>query len=227
MPIYGKRKLSNYYRKRKRIPVVRVLRRTNRNKIAGLGNPALLKDRQRIKFIYASWISFVPTAGTLGLQVNSCNGLFDPDVSGSGHQPRGFDQIMALYNHYVVNYATIELFILNQTANPGFITVLVDGSPVAKTSSDDLLEAQYQRTVGVSNEKPQRLLLKCAVSKYLGYKTNAIDDVIKGTAAANPGEQVYFHTYCYDKAGNAMDMKVQYRITYHAMLLEPKQPASS
>jgi hypothetical protein len=52
----------------------------------------------------------IPTTYTV-----SCNNLYDPNVTGTGHQPMGFDQLMPLYDHYVgiatkltVTYTSID-----------------------------------------------------------------------------------------------------------------------
>jgi hypothetical protein len=33
--------------------------------------------------------------------------VYDPDYTGTGHQPYGFDQHSRLYNHYIVDTAII------------------------------------------------------------------------------------------------------------------------
>ena len=37
------------------------------------------------------------------------NSVYDPDYSGAGHQPQGFDEYSALYNSYRVNYVDVEI----------------------------------------------------------------------------------------------------------------------
>ncbi len=44
-----------------------------------------------------------------GQNVYSLNGLFDPNIAGGGHQPLGFDQVMAIYSEYKVIGCKVEL----------------------------------------------------------------------------------------------------------------------
>ncbi len=39
----------------------------------------------------------------------SLNSLYDPDITGVGHQPYGFDQVAALYSNYLVTAVDIQI----------------------------------------------------------------------------------------------------------------------
>jgi len=74
--------------------------------------------------------NFTLNPGVLGSSVNvfSMNGLFDPNISGTGHQPMFFDNYMAIYGQYRVNRAYItfiacDTHIVNQiqTASGGTV----------------------------------------------------------------------------------------------------------
>lgn len=67
---------------------------------------------------YADTFNLVSTTGAYAQYLFSANGLYDPNVSGVGHQPRAFDQLMAIYNHYTVvaSRITVTLMpVLDQT----------------------------------------------------------------------------------------------------------------
>lgn len=63
------------------------------------------------RFRYAQTISLATgTAGVLGTQqIFRLNNLFDPDYTGSGHQPYGLDQVGPLYGKYQVNSVKVTL----------------------------------------------------------------------------------------------------------------------
>lgn len=61
---------------------------------------------------------FVATGGLFGAeQVFRLNSLVDPDLTGAGHQPYGFDSLAFLYNRYKVNAVHIQMVISNPNAD--------------------------------------------------------------------------------------------------------------
>jgi hypothetical protein len=69
--------------------------------------PATKRISNLTYYDYAQQIS--AAAGFCASRFFIANGLFDPDISGSGHQPMGFDQMMLLYTTYTVVRATITV----------------------------------------------------------------------------------------------------------------------
>lgn len=51
---------------------------------------------------YVDLVSVSSTAGVVGSYFFKCNGMFDPNTTGTGHQPMYFDNCGAIYNHYTV-----------------------------------------------------------------------------------------------------------------------------
>jgi len=54
-------------------------------------------------------------------QVFRANSLFDPDFTGAGHQPNGFDQIIAAFNHFTVTRARIRVRVLQVNTGGGVV----------------------------------------------------------------------------------------------------------
>ena len=69
-----------------------------------------------------------PTVGGVPAQYNfRSNSCYDPNFSGIGHQPRGFDQIMSMYQYLAVREAQIEVWF---TTSDGAL-VIVGSMPMA------------------------------------------------------------------------------------------------
>jgi len=61
------------------------------------------KTRMNATLTYSEFgLNVNSVAGVPGVRVFDLNSLFDVDVTGIGHQPVGYDQIMALYETYTV-----------------------------------------------------------------------------------------------------------------------------
>lgn len=59
-------------------------------------------DRLKTKLHYADVIQLSASAGSPGLWQFRMNSLYDPDYTGTGHQPQWFDQLSAVYQYYKV-----------------------------------------------------------------------------------------------------------------------------
>lgn len=194
--------------------------------------PAQLKTQ----FRYAETFSMNPSlADVASTYLFSLNGLYDPNYTGIGHQPRGFDQLMALYDHYVVIGTTITLRVANQnsSANQQALVsmILLDGS-VARTSFNDIFESQgihkilQINTGGASTEE---MKLDVNPNKFLGRSKPLSDPQLKGDAANNPDEQAYVQVSCINAVpGTDLgSLCFSVVIEYTTVLIEPKLPSQS
>lgn len=192
-----------------------------------------LNVKQRATFVYAENVALNP-AGAPANYVFSCNGLYDPNITGTGHQPRGFDQLMALYDHYVVIGARITVMYSNQDgSNAQFVTVRVLDTATPTATTKNVMENRYVKAacadVATGGNPSGSLDLSINPNKFLGRSKPLSDPDVKGSAAANPVEQCYFHisTFATDSLTDPGAMDVFVRIEYDTLLLEPKQPSES
>jgi len=98
------------------------------------------------------------TTGAVGVcgteQVVRLNSLFDPDFTGVGHQPFGFDQMALLYRRYKVNAVLIKLTWSDPTADGMFaaVTIQPPGEPASLTgATSQAVAEQPMSTVKVLN----------------------------------------------------------------------------
>lgn len=222
--------------KRKNAPVPVYLmernkkKRARRNYISRMKGP--IGRSQVCKLKYAAAITINPTTGGItDAHVFSANGMYDPDISGVGHQPRGFDQLMALYDHYVVLGSKIKCWFTQTGATPTTREPLRvginlnDDNSEEKTASSDYLESYYSNTalLGPTNEA-DTVYVEMAVNpnKFLGVKSPQGEDSVKGSASANPVEQCYFHVFAVPMTSADPDaIYVAVELEYTAVLIEP------
>lgn len=227
MPIYQSR------RPRRR----RVVRR-RRLPVIARGLRAPVPTKMRVKLTYTEFVKLTPGgAGSAAINVYSGNGMYDPNISGVGHQPRGFDELMALYDHYVVTGSTCTVSFVNTgTAEANICFIRLKDK---QTEDSDLVantEAAYSKYAlyAVNQQHPNtnhnyNLVSRANVGKFLGRGNVLSDPELKGTTSANPTEQCYFHVGAVGldsaAAGSVTDCFVT--IQYTAWLIEPKQPTQS
>lgn len=212
-------------KRRKKNPVSRAVVSTAR---ALTTSHRILNTKQNVTLRYAESGTAVGIAGGSASYVYRANGLFDPNATGIGHQPRGFDQLMTLYDHYLVKFATIEVWASNENNSPGILSIITKDDGVTLPVSIDVMEDTYAtHTLLYPADERQASYARFTVDikKFLGGKDIS---EMKGTSASDPSEQVFF-VVCATQidTASAPSFKWWTRITYNADLIEPKQPVSS
>jgi hypothetical protein len=172
---------------------------------------------------------------TLAVRVFSANSLFDPDRSGVGHQPRGFDQLVGvLYDHYVVIGAKIIIQFAPEvdgnTKSTQLCGVAIKDNATT-TDKTGYMESGYCKYSLMSPEAGYRTTVsyKLNPNKFLGRSKPLSDPDLKGDASSNPTEEVFFHVFTgpLDSASAANDVFANVVIEYTVALIEPKLPAIS
>lgn len=186
-----------------------------------------LRNNQKFTFKYASRFSIDPgVTGVPGVQVFSANGLYDPDITNIGHQPMGFDQIQAFYDHHVVIASKIKVWFSARNSNiyDQVISIHVADSLTAETDMTTILERPVcvNKMVGNGDNEPACLTLGVNPLKYLG-KNGTDDNELEGSASANPSEGCFFHVSSAPLQGvNASALDCYAVIEYVAVMIEPK-----
>lgn len=173
-----------------------------------------------------------PTAG-VAYHMFSANGMYDPNVTGTGHQPRGFDQNMVMYDHYTVTDSKITILPASNTTvnlDPCYYDVHCQDSVAATvTSYIDLFEKRQAsgmlQTAGlITGRNPQPITRYFNTAKFFNKTAKALPNSdLSGTASSQPAEQAYWAVYAASVGGNdpvVFNFLVQ--IDYVAVLTEMK-----
>jgi len=158
------------------------------------------------KLRYACEVTITPP-GSSGISYHQfgANCLYDPDITGVGHQPMGFDQWMALYGVYVVNKAKIDVQWMPQSsgnAKPAYFGICSTDN-ISELSGTTVMGAIEQRdgtstpgTYGSLND-----LASGATHRRYAYDLKkdkgvslygGINTLQQGTNATNPADRHFF-----------------------------------
>lgn len=208
------------------------IRRNEPNRLSGsVANPILtvrriplfgLRTRRRLQFFGRQ--ALTGSASSVQAYVYSANGPYDPDITGTGLQPVGFDQLMTFYNHYTVMNSRIRVVFQNTGTVDTHVAVSVSGSSTV-TTDEAVLVANGELVYTVLT--PSGIAGSIAT---LRASTNAarfqgIDDVMddpnmRGDSASNPTEQLYYHCSIWNPASATvptvlLDAYIEYDVIFH------------
>jgi hypothetical protein len=95
--------------------------------------PGAVKNQSVVMLSYTDLYALSPTtAGTPAYNTFRTNGAYDPDFTGAGHQPLGFDEMAAFYDEYCVESVSVTAEFGNRSTvyqGVGAILQHVDSTP--------------------------------------------------------------------------------------------------
>lgn len=238
MPYKRKYNKKRVYKKKRSRAAVRRPRYRPRAILSGFPSRKLVKMRY-----IDQTISLDPGTG-IGFTSNHtfrCNGVFDPDFTGIGHQPMSYDQWATIYNKYTVVGAKITVKYQNDGTNktPGWLGVTLSkdpASPATKFSSiNNLLESKltgmnikqvgmiYPSQTSSRGVQGTQVTKSFSAKKFFGVTNVRDSDHLTSLVDTTPASPAYFHVFGCSIDGNnpgAINLLVQ--IDYIVLFTEPK-----
>jgi len=193
-----------------------------------------------VKMRYVEGIEINASAGQIGYHYFRANSIFDPNYTGTGHQPLNFDMWSLLYNHYVVVGAKCTAYFHddNNASSQGVLFGIGLTDDHISTSSPSLMMEQGTTSYRMGNGGPADNSgrgLKC-VRKFSAKKFFNITNITDNTArlgagiGADPTEVAFFGVFCGHTPGSASDLAphlITVIIEYLVIWSEPKEQAQS
>ncbi len=186
---------------------------------------------------YHTQVNINPGAGVAGYHIFSANGMFDPDITGVGHQPMGFDQMMVMYDHYHVIGAKCVARFYNTdaaSATPAWVGIsCTDDALLSSSSVEKLVESgkttkKFLMKPATGGANYQTVTKKCSPPKYTSVSKPLSENNLSGSATANPVEQVYFAVWIGPVDSTDLgNYGLVVTIDYIAVFTEPKIMAQS
>lgn len=159
-----KRRQRRYGKKKRGNAPVSVARRQTGN------NGSLMPNRLMTKLVYANSRNQTVTTA-MNYYKWSVNSLYDPDYSGTGHQPRGFDQLSALYSEYRVHAVKFNVVIVSRSSAtvPFYGGIYWHGGTVnPPTTKNGVCESNTAICKHGTSEKPIRISKYFKIAEIFG-----------------------------------------------------------
>lgn len=199
-----------------------------------LMNTPLMPVSKWAKLPYYDQNSFTTGAVAAGGYVFTANGLYDPNITGTGHQPMGFDQMMLFYEHYTVTQAKITVNFFNTDVDDSVVVgILVAPDATIETNfsklnENGMLTKRWINSNSGNGNNKTTLTAYANIAKINGKNSVIDDDIFRGDSAANPSEQSYFHLFAYNQINvNVVSVSFEIMIEYTAKLTEPRKMTQS
>lgn len=199
--------------KAKRMPVYQSV---SRNPTYGGPFPPIKKAQ----VVYSAVVSPGVTTGN-GVYIFSANGIYDPDISGTGSQPLYFDQLMALYNHYVVTSSSIEVDIMNEGTNRSVIATCYVDDDVNTAANFTAMQRPGAKVVTGNPLSSNMGRLRNFYSSRKVFGPNVENNYLyRGSTSTNPTEQAYFVIQIQDLGLASYNQPIRVTIRYNTTFSE-------
>ena len=171
----------------------------------------------------------------------SLNGCFDPEVTGAGHQPMGFDQWSTFYTKYQVLSCNFKIYAINlgiASTNVQYIYWFVDAEGSDRFHSHSFSDLKEQPQIRMKllppsfggNMRSVTVRDTINVSKTLRKVYNVQKDNIPTLTTANPAKQLYLHigfVNQYPTGVSAPNILYNIKLRYKTMMIDWKELAQS
>lgn len=192
------------------------------------------RPRMNVKLTYTQVFTLISsTGGVFGSQqVFALNSLYDPDITGGGHQPYGYDSMSTLYERYKVNGVLVDITAVDPDNASATIGVML----ITPSSTDSLAGLAIQtvkekpmcvtRTVVDSGSQKTRLKTYIPMHTAFGWTRDQFHGDMENTTAPinnNPGSIPKLNLAVANNRGNSgYSLVCEVKLTYFATFYERK-----
>lgn len=152
------------------------------------------------------------------------NDLYDPDVTGVGHQPKGFDQLAPFYQSWRVFGARITVQGVQLTQNTSSVIIVgASDSLLTPAGIREAYEERQARCYIVNDEKPFKFTryFPCNVIKGNTKQQYKSEDNFVGHFTGSPADIIYAYTgACNLDESTSTEFSYRVIITYYCCMFD-------
>lgn len=156
-----------------------------------------------------------PISSLVSMYQFNLNSVYDPDRTGVGHQPYGFDQLAALYNRYRVISCSYVINV-SSGANVRFASIASNETPSVLSLSDLVERPKAQWKVQPAGANPQYLKGSCYIPSLVGRNKAEYmaDDRYQSNITGSPAELALLSIMCRQLDDTAVDAFCSITLNY-------------
>ena len=191
-------------KKRKNVP------KKSRLAAGTVGKPAPFPTRMVAKLRYCETITLSSSLLSIQNANFACNSIYDPNLSGSGHQPYGHDTYSNIYNQYTVLASTLKMTVVRANDSSRALTygVGIEDSISSSLANTTWAERPTYKIAcgnqGNASSKP----LYCTWDRKKRFPSPDVYRTLSAPFGSNPSEIEIFNIFVEDPSGTNLGSSV-------------------
>lgn len=188
----------------------------------------LFPSSRVVPLAYSDRPGLAEAAGGAGITyAYSLNSLFDPNATGTGNQPVGFDEISAIYGQYRVLRCSVRITFMNASTTVSAICgAFATYQPTAPANPDAWVCQPYGKTdrieaMGGMSSRVVEMDLDIPAVLGVTKQQYASDMDYVGTPSGSPTRQAYLMIYLRSYNASIASAGVFVQLVYHTQFSRP------
>lgn len=178
------------------------------------------------KLVYSDDRAIVASASQADY-VYRANSIFDPDSTGVGGNPDGYEQLKTLYSRYRVMAVEVEAeAFANQTdGNGGILVVGPSETSASYASAEEVAGLRGAKSAMFTTDQVAKVRALYHIGWLLGYSDEAMlgNSNVEAAVSANPAFQQYIHVAIETNGGATNSTVIFTKLTYYVRMEVPIQ----
>lgn len=182
-------------------------------------------DSMYVKLKYAEEVRIYDAASPSMVYSWRGNSLFDPNYTGTGHQPMYFDQYSLVYEKYRVTGCQITVSSMNYATQTALMVLQSGTDAYIGTDLPTLLEqsrSHKSRLLPVSGRFPSTIKAYCSTRKACGLTSAQSNDQDFSAATTASPAQLWYHNVLFKSQDGATPVNVWavFQLTFHVQFFD-------
>jgi hypothetical protein len=187
-------------------------------------------DKLLVKLRYHEGNSIGSVTGGINTYKFRLNSLFDPNYTGTGHQPMYRDTYASIYNHYSVVSTRATVRFVNNSASPFWVGAVIDDDSAASGGIDPIIEQNHSKSHLVTSvsgsNSASSIVIDWDCKKILGINPYTTESY-KTAFAENPGEESFLMIYAATADSTTNNIYFDVTLEYLTLVSELQTPVQS